>query len=168
MFCRWLAQHHSGIRLATEEEWEYACRAGTTTRFWSGDSEDDLKRVGWHGERENGRTHRVGEKPANAWGLYDVHGNVWEWTQGPWTEDYSSHDSGRSVDPSAEPAVSPADLAGDAAATPGGRRVIRGGSFWGTADGARSAYRVRNLPWDRSRNLGFRLVCVLPRPEPEH
>ena len=168
MFCRWLAEHHSGIRLATEEEWEYACRAGTTTRFWSGDSEDDLKRVGWHGEGPNGRTHKVGEKPANPWGLYDVHGNVWEWTKSVGVKDYSEYESGRQADPSAERAVCPADLAGDAAATPGGRRVFRGGSYWDSADWTRSAYRGRVLPWDRSQNLGFRLVCVLPRPELEH
>ena len=168
MFCRWLAQRQPGVRLATEEEWEYACRAGTTTRYWSGDSEDDLKRVGWYDGNSGHRTHRVGEKPANAWGLFDVHGNVFEWTQSPSTSDYSDREPGRQVDPSADLAVSPADLAGDAAATPGGWRVIRGGCFWNSADWSRSAYRGRSRPWGRGRGLGFRLVCVLPRPEPEH
>ena len=164
MFCRWLASHGAGVRLATEEEWEYACRAGTTTRFWSGDEEDDLARVGWYDRNSEGRTHRVGEKPANKSGLYDMHGNVWEWTQSPWTDDYSEQKPGRTVDPSATVAASAADLAGDAA-TPGGRRVFRGGCWLNPAFWARSAYRNDRVPRNRDRGLGFRLVRPVSRPE---
>jgi formylglycine-generating enzyme required for sulfatase activity len=152
-FCRWLSASFPwarGARLPTEEEWEYACRAGTENRFWSGDSEEDLARVGWYGEGQKGRTHRVGEKPANPWGLYDVHGNVFEWTRSGWTDDYSEHRAGREIDPSA---VDAADLA----AACGARRVIRGGSFWYVARFARSACRLGGVPWFRGEYLGFRV-----------
>lgn len=71
-------------RLPTEDEWEHACRAGTTTRFYTGDSEEDLARAGWYGGNSGGKTHPVGQKEPNAFGLYDMHGNVWEWTSAPY------------------------------------------------------------------------------------
>jgi formylglycine-generating enzyme required for sulfatase activity len=154
-FCEWLGgcfEWARGARLPTEEEWEYACRAGTETRFWSGDGEGDLARVGWYGKGSRGRTHAVGEKPANPWGLYDVHGNAWEWTLSPWTDDYSSRKDGVEVDPSA---VDVADLAEGHG---GGGRVIRGGGYWDAAQLARSAYRFRRDPGDRGLVLGFRVL----------
>jgi len=158
-FCRWLSAAvpwARDARLPTEEEWEYACRAGSETRYWSGDGEDDLDRVGWYDKNSEGRTHRVGEKPANPWGLYDLHGNVWEWTLSTRT-DYSDREAGIAVDPSA---IDPADLA----ALPGGGRVIRGGSCWNEARRARSGYRVWGDPETEIRNQGFRvLLPVAPR-----
>jgi formylglycine-generating enzyme required for sulfatase activity len=152
-FCRWLAEEQGfeGARLPTEEEWEYACRAGTNTRYWKGDSESDLAEVGWYGEGAQGSTHPVGEKQANPWGLYDVHGNVWEWTVSPWKGDYSGQADGIAIDPTAPPA----DLAG---ASPRVGRVIRSGSYWDGARDARAAYRYWGVPRVRCVNFGFRVL----------
>jgi formylglycine-generating enzyme required for sulfatase activity len=155
-FCRWLSQalpQTAGARLPTEAEWEYGCRAGSDEAFWSGDGEEDLDRVGWCEGNEDKRTHRVGEKSANPWGLYDVHGNVWEWTLSPWSDDYSERRDGGVEDPQA---VSVDELIGDDPG--GGRRVSRGGSYAVTALLARSAYRVRFSPGDDWGSQGFRVA----------
>ena len=154
-FCRWLASLPGceGARLPTEEEWEYACRAVTTTRYWSGDEEKDLARVGWYDKNSKGRTHPVGEKPANPWHLYDVHGNVREWTLSEWdSKAYQGREGGITIDPAAP--VGAVSL--------GGERVIRGGSYGNAAAWARSALRLGGLPGDVFWTLGFRVL--LPRP----
>ena len=155
-FCRWLSQalpETAGARLPIEAEWEYACRAGTETAYWNGDSEQKLEEVGWYEENSEGRTHRVGEKPANPWGLYDVHGNVDEWTLSPWTEDYSERKDGVVEDPLS---ISVHEEVGDDPG--GGRRVIRGGSFALGALWARSAFRNGLHPRLVWQDLGFRVV----------
>ncbi|MCP3920024.1 MAG: SUMF1/EgtB/PvdO family nonheme iron enzyme [bacterium] len=136
LFCRWL-----GGRLPTEAEWEYACRAGTTTRYWSGDGESDLEQVGWFDGNAEGRRHPVKEKPSNAFGLYDVHGNVWEWVEDRWSEGYSE-----------SMAAHPAAYV----PTRGSYRVFRGGGFAVVAQRARSAFRRYAPPGFRSAGLGFR------------
>ncbi|MCP5109481.1 MAG: formylglycine-generating enzyme family protein, partial [bacterium] len=140
----------SGYRLPTEEEWEYAARAGTSAAYWSGGSESDLARVGWYAGNSDSKTHAVKGKAANAWGLHDVHGNVWEWTLSPRTDNYTGRDAGIDIAP----------LRSGAAATASGgvRRVIRGGGYGDTARNARSACRGTRNPVDRSRYQGFRVL----------
>lgn len=128
-YCEW-----AGLRLPTEAEWEYACRARTTTRYYSGDDEEDLARVGWYAGNSGRRLHAVGVLEPNPFGLYDMHGNVWEWCADP----YGDYDVGSSE---------PVDYA---------KRVNRGGSFNAPARAARSAYRCGWHPDGRYSDLGFR------------
>jgi formylglycine-generating enzyme required for sulfatase activity len=160
-FCRWLAAQpgfeRTSPRLPEEEVWEYACRAGSEKRFWRGEAEEDLEAAGWFGEGPRGRTHRVGRKLANPWGLYDVHGNVWEWTATQWDAERYHGREGK-VHP-VDPTDSPADLAGGATAgAPRVVRVLRGGGFWSIALDCRSAYRGIGDPWSVIRVLGFRVL----------
>jgi formylglycine-generating enzyme required for sulfatase activity len=134
----------AGLRLPTEAEWEYACRAGTRTRFFSGDTEKDLGRVGWYKGNSKDRLHPVGEKEPNPFGLYDMHGNVYEWTGDDFHGDYKG---------------APADgTAWIDSPKRGDDRVIRGGSWYGEAHYCRSAFRDDDVPGIRDINLGFRLA----------
>ena len=143
-FCRKLselpAEKKAGYvyRLPTEAEWEYACRAGTTTEYSYGDSDSKLGAYGWYEGNSGRTTHPVGKKKPNAWGLYDMHGNVWEWCQ-DW---YGNYPSGSVTDP-----TGPAS---------GDDRVLRGGSFLYRSSLARSALRNSARPDSRSYSFGFR------------
>jgi len=129
-------------RLPTEAEWEYAARAGTTTRYFFGDDDSKLVEYAWYSENSGNKTHPVGKKKANPWGLYDVHGNVWEWVQDEWHDTYN----GAPNDGSAwEDGVSASGVA-------------RGGSWHVYARYCRLASRHGNDPGDRDRILGFRLL----------
>ena len=161
-FCKWLSEKEGReYRLPTEAEWEYACRAGTTTRFYCGDDEDKLLSIGnvadamlrkiyeratWALEGEDGYafTAPVGKFRANSLGLYDMHGNVWEWCQDWYAKDY--YGNSPENDPTG-PAM-------------GSSRVIRGGSWNYDPGFCRSANRSRDTPGDRSSNLGFRVARV--------
>jgi len=134
----------NGYRLPTEAEWEYACRAGTTTRFYTGDSDSDLGRAGWYHDNSGLTTHPVGEKAPNAWGLYDMHGNVWEWCW-DW---YASGYYGTRPDPDSDP-MGPSE---------GTMKVLRGGCSRLTPRNCRSASRGRDYPSYRADYHGFR-VC---------
>ncbi len=130
-------------RLPSEAEWEYAARAGTTTRYSFGDDESKLGDYAWYPANSGNKTHEVGQKKPNPWGLYDIHGNVWEWVQDKWHSDYN----GAPTDGSA--------WEGD------GFHVIRGGRWYGIAKCCRSADRGSNAPGDRYNGLGFRLLRIL-------
>src|SRR6185295_795560 len=78
------------VKLPTEAQWEYACRAGTRTRFYSGNHDNDLWSVGWADKNAGKSSHPVGEKPKNAFGLYDMHGNVWQFCLDAYTEHYET------------------------------------------------------------------------------
>jgi formylglycine-generating enzyme required for sulfatase activity len=128
------------VLLPTEAQWEYACRAGTTTEYHTGDGEAALMRAGWYDGNSGDKTQQVGQRKPNAWGLYDMHGNVWEWCM-DWRGEYSK--------------TSETDPTGPAS---GDGRVLRGGSWNYDAAFCRSAYRNWNDPTARSVSLGFRVV----------
>jgi formylglycine-generating enzyme required for sulfatase activity len=156
-FCRWLGTWPGtwGARLPTEEEWEYACRAGTTTRYWSGNTEADLAVVGWYDANSGGRPQRVGMKSGNPWGLQDVHGNVWEWTASCYRLDgYGSRKDGVVIDSSTIEATTDPAILG---------KVFRGGSFRCRAGAARAACRggsFEHVPWGLE-DFGFRVLVPI-------
>ena len=137
-YCDWLSVETSeAYRLPSEAEWEYACRAGMTTRYWWGDE--------WEPERANGarnvgKTSEVGSYAANEWSLHDTHGNVWEWCEDLWQDDYTQ----------------PRSQAAFHSSSGGTNRVIRGGSWYDYARSCRAAYRSRFAPVNRNFYLGFR------------
>jgi formylglycine-generating enzyme required for sulfatase activity len=129
-------------RLPTEAEWEYACRAGTTSTFNFGERDSKLGEYGWYWENSNKKYHVVGQKKPNAWGLYDMHGNVWEWCH-DWYEDgyYSKSPVEDPRGPSS-----------------GKDRVCRGGCFSKYATICRSAIRANYDPARVNHGIGFRIV----------
>jgi len=160
-FCQWLCEkEHKTYRLPTEAEWEYACRAGTKTRFWSGNDPESLVKIANAYDKSTARnqpewakfatkgddgfefTSPVGSFPPNAFGLYDMHGNVWQWVSDFYGADYY--------------AKSPVD---DPQGPPSGGKHVRRGGGWATwSFYCRSSYRNYNTPQSRYFNLGFRVV----------
>ena len=126
-------------RLPTEAEWEYACRAGSKTRYSFGDDPASLGEFAWYGRNSDGRTHPVGQKRPNAFELHDMHGNVWEWCQDGYNESYYGQSPG--ADP---PGPSQAAF-----------RVFRGGSWYGSPLIARSAIQGRIFAGGPERRHGF-------------
>jgi formylglycine-generating enzyme required for sulfatase activity len=144
-FCARLSKEGCTYRLPTEAEWEYACRAGGTTAYCYGDDPKELGEYAWYLANAGEGTRPVGLKLPNAWGMYDLHGNVWEWCQ-DW---YGGYERDLAEDPHG-----PAD---------GTYRVVRGGSWFDYPLPMRCASRGRNAPSNRSDDQGFRVVRV---PEP--
>jgi len=147
-FCQKLSQiTGKTYRLPTEAEWEYACRAGTTTRYYFGDDANQLENYAWYKGNSHGTTHPVGQKKPNAWGLYDMTGNVWEWCEDDWHNNYiAASDDGS------------AWLNNDNRSQP--KKCLRGGSWGLYPNNCRSAFRLNYYRRAfRYIDLGFRVVC---------
>lgn len=155
-FCKRLSalpkERESGhvYRLPTEAEWEYACRAGTTTKYSCGEDRSRLGEHAWHGFNSGNQTQAVCKKKPNPWGLYDMHGNVWEWV-GDW---YGEYGSGTVTDPQG-PSVGGASV-----------RVFRGGCWGSTTGNCRSANRNWYAPSNHYEDLGLRLAMSPSGAEP--
>ena len=147
VFCSKLSEQKGmKYRLPTEAEWEYACHAGTTTIFSFGDDVRELPQYAWYNKNSTGSTHPVGKLKPNPWGLFDMHGNVWEWCQ-DW---YAAYGSAKGVRDPKGPAK-------------GVRRVLRGGAFITGLAYLRAADRHSDLPV-AFHNAGFRLARACPLP----
>ena len=132
-------------RLPSEAEWEYGCRAGTTTRYFFGGEDSKLGDYAWYYGNSGYKIHPIGQKKPNSWGLYDIHGNVWEWVQDKWHDNYEG-----------APSDGSAWEDGDSS-----RRVMRGGGQNCIARDCGSAGRARNDPSNRDAGVGFRLLRKL-------
>ena len=142
-----------GADLPTEAQWEYAARGGSRFPWSFGDDEAQLERYAWFGENSAGQAHEVRKKSPNPLGLYDMHGNVWEWVR-DW---YGEYTSGVFVDP-----LGPSS--GKCVGVDAACRVVRGGSFDVSPGNLRSANRVGFRPVGRVWRAGFRCVRVSPQP----
>ncbi|MDD3588167.1 MAG: formylglycine-generating enzyme family protein [Thermoguttaceae bacterium] len=129
------------VTLPTEAQWEYACRAGTSARF--GDENEQMCNVGWSYENSESQTHAVAEKKPNAWGLYDMHGNVWEWCQDWYDDDYPPEATTDPVQSSIRTF-----------------RALRGGSWNAPAGQCRAASRLFCAPECGHDHIGFRIVLI--------
>ena len=137
-FCEQLSGKEGRLcRLPTEVEWEYACRAGSTAAYCSGESSDDLGKVAWYAGNAANQTHEVGLKQPNAWGLFDMHGNVWEWCETRYFNRYDRH------------------------LNSSGTWVARGGAAGSPAQDCRSAKRnaLQNLA--QRKDTGFRVLMEI-------
>ena len=133
-----------GFRLPTEAEWEYACRAKSTTLYPFGDDASKLGEHAWYSNNSQSNTHPVGKKLPNAWGVYDMLGNVWEWCADGYDAKYYA----------SSPPADPPGVPGPPA------RVIRGGGYHDLTEVCRPADRDRGAPADRGIDVGFRVAAI--------
>lgn len=140
---QWSVLAGNGYHLPTEAQWEYACRAGTATQYSFGDNYKDLDKYGWYDKNSGGHAHPVATKPANPFGLHDMHGNLWEWCQDFWGQDY--YERAPSHDP---PGPTTDDF-----------RVLRGGCWHHPRSVCRSAFRQGLIPYGHHTHVvGFRVI----------
>ncbi|MDB9507977.1 SUMF1/EgtB/PvdO family nonheme iron enzyme [Microcystis aeruginosa CS-338/01] len=160
-FCEKLSQlTGKNYRLPTEAEWEYACRAGTKTRFSFGDDKEQLGDYAWFDGNSNNTTHPVGEKRPNPWGIYDMHGNVWEWCADQHHENYVNKPD--NIKKNGSLAWLDSDITNQSSI------IRRGGLWYRDPLACSSAYRGRSVAAIRNNDLGFRVVCDLPNPPITH
>ncbi|MCZ8242096.1 MAG: SUMF1/EgtB/PvdO family nonheme iron enzyme [Microcystis sp. LE19-131.1A] len=154
-FCEKLSQlTGKNYRLPTEAEWEYACRAGTKTRFSFGDDKEQLGDYAWVDGNSNNTTHPVGEKRPNSWGIYDMNGNVWEWCADSYHESYA--DKPDNIRENGSLAWRDNNI------TNASSIIRRGGSWCRDPLVCSSAYRGRSVAEICNHDIGFRVVCDLP------
>jgi formylglycine-generating enzyme required for sulfatase activity len=146
-YCEWLSREEGATyRLPTEAEWEYACRAGAPTAYWFGDDEARLGEYAWYSGNSGSRAHPAAAKQPNGWGLYDMHGNVWQWCSDRYGE-YRKEDNQNPQ-----------------GAKEGGLRVLRGGSWKTNPRGCRAASRDEYDPTSYSELVGFRVAAAAGPP----
>ena len=147
-YCKWLNEQQKVYvyRLPSEAEWEYTCRADSTSKWSFGDDEKKLDDYAWYRKNSDSSTHIVGQKTGNTWELKDMHGNVYEWCQDDYVDSYKETpiDGKAYIDKEAK------------------SKLIRGGSWINDADVSRCAIRSRGNPFNRINNVGFRLLRTLP------
>jgi len=148
VYAQWISLKNGGdFRLPTEAEWEYAARSGGKREKYAGSN--DIEEVAWYSGNSGNMTHPVGQKRANGLGLYDMSGNVWQWTADRYGENYYRE----------SPRINPMGP------QTGKNRIFRGGSWFYDRRGVRTTYRDFAIPEYRSSYLGFRLVTTLQRSE---
>jgi len=148
-YCKWITNKTSKeYRLPTEAEWEYACRAGTTTKWSFGDNEGELENYAWSSANSNRRTHEVATKKENPLGLFDMHGNVREWCQDDWIDNYSKTPRDGKAYKKVIPFIN--------------RKVLRGGAWLYNPIYTRSANRSYWSSTSGGFTIGFRLFRTLP------
>lgn len=142
-YCKWLSlTQNKAFRLPTEAEWEFACKANASTKYYFGDNEFELNKYAWYAQNSNKSAHPVGIKKPNAWGLYDMHGNVWEWCEDVWMSNYDKTPRDGSANKIGNQRI----------------RVLRGGSWADSARYVRCCNR-NGYDFDSCDNdIGFRIV----------
>ena len=152
-YAKWLSEKTGKYyRLPSEAEWEFVARAGTQSKWSFGDSENDLKEYAWYDKNSNGKTHVVGSKKANQWGVCDMYGHVWEWCEDWYLDRYKNTPKDGTAQGEKIGVVSKIL----------NEKVLRGGSWGNLAYVTFSASRYKNTPTNRFNYIGFRLLRTLP------
>ncbi len=145
-FCDWLSKKETKpYQLPTEAQWEYACRAGTTTPYYNGSTMADLDKIAWFNANSGGKPHPVGQKQPNAWGLYDMLGNIREFVADLYSEDAPSE----AVDPTGPKTGDPSN------------HVVRGGAFTANAEKAGNMRAGSRRPTESLKSTGFRILVEI-------
>ena len=155
-YCKWLSKKEDlKYRLPTEAEWEYVCRAGTDTKYFFGKNIKDLDKYAWYQNNSENKVHKVGLKKPNPWGIYDMYGNVWEWCEDIWEDNYDNALSDGSALNKMQQSNSFLLRGVTLQAI---RAVIRGGSFSNIDKNIYSSFRIFEYIDNSEPNIGFRII----------